>query len=743
MTRESLHEPSAAADSEESPPTVAGGPVPRSTVVRADDYTFLNPPLFPNDLGELGGYRVLRVLGSGGMGVVFEAEDPKLERRIALKVMRPELARGITRERFLQEARAAAKVEHDNIIPIFVIDEDGGIPFLAMPFLKGEPLEDRLKREHRLSLAEVLKIGREMAAGLFAAHSKGLVHRDVKPANVWLETAPESLSKTETRSSKFRVKILDFGLARGSGADQLNLTRDGTIVGTPAYMAPEQARGKTVDHRADLFSLGIVLYRMATGELPFKGADAVSQLLAVTSETPPHPATLNPDLPPELADLIVRLLEKEADRRPASAKDVQRVLMGLSKPSPRATSQLGHPISDNPWAGLEDVQTEIAVPRSSGTFRPTPRTRRRSNLGLFVGSGIAIAGIAAIAIAVGLVAAIPKKADPTTVERKEPEPAKPAPASVKPAVSLKSIPYQVIPLTPCRDPQQPIFSPDGRWVAIPGDPIRTFEVATKKSVMFSRGSVTKTAAARSVAFQMERNESLLAAYAEGEGDMFARFAFMFPLLQRPAANGPKYPRAVAVPADGRYTVLAGRDGFIVQWRAESPRPALTVSFDSGRSKELIQVRLSPDGKILAAVLAGNGSGIVVQLWDVEERNELYSIPFSNASTKAGVDVALARDVPYVAISAGTETEIWDYRKKDKVRTVPAAGWPTFLSDSRHLLVGSKDRLKIFDLPNAQLKKEFHIDPSISNGGSLSPDGKTVAVVGTDGVLRFYDLAAMK
>jgi predicted Zn finger-like uncharacterized protein len=204
---------------------------------------FLTPPQGPDELGRLGKYRVLKVLGHGGMGVVFQAEDPKLKRTVAIKAMLPTLAASASAgQRFLREAEAMAAVEHDHVVRIYQVDEDRGVPFLAMEFLKGEPLDSRLKREEKLPIPEVLRIGREVAEALAAAHATGLIHRDIKPGNIWLE-APRT-----------RVKILDFGLARAAQQDA-GLTQQGAIVGTPAYMAPEQARGEKIDARCDLFSL--------------------------------------------------------------------------------------------------------------------------------------------------------------------------------------------------------------------------------------------------------------------------------------------------------------------------------------------------------------------------------------------------------------------------------------------------------------------------------------------------------
>ncbi len=287
---------------------------PGDSPPRKELVDFLAPPQAADELGRLGGYRVLKVLGQGGMGVVFLAEDPTLKRVVALKVMLPVLAATESnRQRFLQEAQAAAALEHDRVIHIYQVGEDRGVPYLAMPFLKGEPLDQRLKREEVLPTSEVLRIGREIAEGLAAAHDKGLMHRDIKPANVWLE-APLG-----------RVKILDFGLARAVTGGS-HLTQTGAILGTPAYMAPEQARGKAVDGRCDLFSLGCVLYQMSTGQLPFVASDTIATLMAVATEEPPPPDEVNPDVPPALADLVLDLLAKRPEDRPASAVEVIEII---------------------------------------------------------------------------------------------------------------------------------------------------------------------------------------------------------------------------------------------------------------------------------------------------------------------------------------------------------------------------------------------------------------------------------
>jgi formylglycine-generating enzyme required for sulfatase activity len=277
----------------------------------------LAPAETPQELGRLGAFRVLSLLGSGGMGAVLLAEDVQLRRQVALKVLRPDQVRDEEAiERFMREARAAAAVHHDNVVTIYQVGEANGVPFLAQELLDGETLEGRLKRDVQLPITEALRIGWEIAAGLAAAHQRGLLHRDIKPSNIWLEGAAA------------RVKILDFGLARSQQGEE-QITHSGMVVGTPACMSPEQAQGLPLDGRSDLFSLGGVLYRMVTGRLPFQGTDTLSMLRALAVDEPAAPQSLNPLVPAELSDFIERLLRKDRDQRPESAETVRQRLADI------------------------------------------------------------------------------------------------------------------------------------------------------------------------------------------------------------------------------------------------------------------------------------------------------------------------------------------------------------------------------------------------------------------------------
>ena len=279
----------------------------------------------------LGGYKLVRLLGKGGMGKVFEAEDEQLRRRLALKVIRRELADShpTAKARFLREARAAAQITHDHVVTIYQVGEDNGVPYLAMQLLRGISLAKLLASGRPLPPITVLRLGRQIAEGLAAAHAKKVVHRDIKPSNLWLEELPASGATVP----HYRVKILDFGLARSVEEDSRPLTLLGVAVGTPGYMAPEQKRGAVVDHRADLFSLGCVLYQASTGLHPDRAARAIPD------GGPPPPRELNPAVPLALSDLILRLLAADPASRPASAQVVAKALRDIIRElsAPRAT----------------------------------------------------------------------------------------------------------------------------------------------------------------------------------------------------------------------------------------------------------------------------------------------------------------------------------------------------------------------------------------------------------------------
>jgi tetratricopeptide (TPR) repeat protein len=273
---------------------------------------FLEAPTRPGSLGRLAHYDVREVLGLGGFGIVLKAYDEKLQRLVAVKVLGPRLAgSGTARKRFLREARAAAAVRNEHVVSIHAI-EDHPLPYIVMEYVAGRTLQQRLERDGPLEVREILRIGAQVAEGLAAAHRQGLTHRDVKPGNILLEDGVE------------RVKITDFGLARA--ADDGSLTQSGLIAGTPAFMAPEQARGEPIDHRADLFSLGSVLYTMCTGCSPFRAPSTIAILKRVCDDDPRPIREINPEIPDWLAAIVARLQAKKPEDRFATAREVADLL---------------------------------------------------------------------------------------------------------------------------------------------------------------------------------------------------------------------------------------------------------------------------------------------------------------------------------------------------------------------------------------------------------------------------------
>jgi serine/threonine-protein kinase len=318
---------------------------------------FLSPPEKPEHLGRLERYEVLSEIGRGGMGVVLKAFDPTLHRVVAIKVLAPQLATsGVARKRFLREAKAAAAVTHDHIVTIHAVDEANGIPYLVMQYIPGVSLQERIDKDGPLDLAEVLRIGMQTASGLAAAHAHGIVHRDIKPGNILLE---EGLG---------RVKITDFGLARAM--DDASLTQSGFVAGSPLYMAPEQARGEALDHRADLFSLGSVLYTMCTGRPPFRAVNTLAVLRRVSEQTPRPIRETNPEVPDWLVAVVDRLMAKDPADRFGSAAEVVDVL-GKHLP------QLHHgaavpPPPPVPGHSTTDLPTSVTLCPSCGASLNVP-----------------------------------------------------------------------------------------------------------------------------------------------------------------------------------------------------------------------------------------------------------------------------------------------------------------------------------------------------------------------------------
>jgi TolB-like protein/Tfp pilus assembly protein PilF len=288
------------------------------------------PPEGRHQPGQLigGRYKLLSAAGSGGMGIVFKAEDKKLRRTVALKFLPAEIgADPQAKMRFLREAQAAAVLDHPNICPVYEIDETGGEMFLTMAFIEGRSLKERIE-EGPLPLIEVLNISVQVAEGLKAAHERGVVHRDIKPANIML-------------NREGQVRVADFGLASVEGG--ADLTRPQTVLGTAAYMSPEQIQGERADSRTDVWSFGCTLFEMATGRRPFTGEQGRTIANEILNDAPPHPASLRTDIPAGLAAVILKCLRKSAAERYPDFEGVLEALRGEGARRPASAAAQAPP----------------------------------------------------------------------------------------------------------------------------------------------------------------------------------------------------------------------------------------------------------------------------------------------------------------------------------------------------------------------------------------------------------------
>ena len=657
-----------------------------SDKVRLD---FLAPSDNPESLGRIENFEIMGTVGRGGMGVVLRAFDPCLQRTVAIKVLDPVYVNNETaRKRFCREARAAASISHENVVAIHQVaqEESNKFPYLVMQLIFGQSLQDRLDVEGALPLAEIVRIGAQTAAGLAAAHARGLIHRDIKPANILLEEGSGN------------VKLTDFGLAKA--AEDARLTQTGFVAGTPLYMSPEQAQGDTVDYRADLFSLGGVLYAMATGRPPFEGSTPYIILRSVAEGQPRDIRETNPDIPDWLANIIAKLLAKKPADRYQSAEVVSEMLFQaliMLRAGPKV------PEAGKPSALCEAMHPEKAADRRVITRRA------------FAAS--ALSGVAGFALGWSI-KATPLSAVPTA-ESKSAKPETPSLA----VIDAKTGPIWNIAWSAGGPGRVATFvaGPDNGYVKVWNETTRELY----KNIKAHDGPVWSVGFARKQPWMLTGGEDGAAILWNLETDN-REAEFIHPVSVRTAAisedasfvvtgtrrggelyiwrlNNPLVYKkikahpgivmSVAISPDGRWIASAGADGLLKLW--DSSNGSLIREF-TGHAGGIYTLAFSPDGKKLAS----GGWDRNVRLWNATTGDSLFQM-------------------------SGHLQDVWSV---------------SFSPDGETLISGSEDRtVKQWSVSSGMEIREFRGHDFTVYGTAFSPDGSTAASGSRDGTIRLWDL----
>jgi serine/threonine protein kinase/WD40 repeat protein len=638
------------------------------------DLGFLTPPTKPGALGRIGHYEVLEVLGSGGFGIVLRALDDVLQRIVALKVLSPQVAAtSPARKRFLREARSCAGIRHENVVQVHAVEEQP-LPYLVMEFIPGGTLQQMLDRTGPLEVSQVLRIGRQIAEGLAAAHETGLIHRDVKPANVLIEDGPHH-----------RVKLTDFGLARA--ADDASITQSGLVAGTPLYMAPEQARGETLDHRADLFSLGSVLYVMCTGRPPFRASSTLAILKRVCEDTPRPIPEIIPEMPLWLCEVITRLHAKEPDRRFQSAREVAYLLKKYE-------------------TDLATSGTVAAPALSPERPQSSQQPHRSRTITLVAGIAIVLVGVLACVLL-----SLPRSEN-TPGEPQQKASWQPRPVPALEELARLSTPFDALDRNDL--PKDGITRMFGRIEETPPELVGVLDGNPLRLPKPGRTSW----------FAQDREGKWLAVPCENEVMLYdARTMKLEKII------GPTTARIyqVSFSPDGKRLAIGSwseEDGMVV-WDVETGKPKLKIK----HPRDCWAIQFSPDGTQLLTVSEDH----IPIVWDAQTAKELHRFPAQDQPPCG--DATFSADGKQIATHTGEGgVTVWDattwkaivpLEGPERV-TEKLPGWEhyplVFSPDGKWLAAGSPSGFKVWATANW---KELPPVSTTATWLAFAPDGNTI------------------
>ncbi len=642
---------------------------------RGGELDFLEPSDDPAYLGKLHHFQIARVIGRGGMGIVLEAFDTHLQRTVAIKVLNPQYqANDIARQRFCREGRAAAAISHEHVVPMYQVAraQEGEVAYLVMQLIQGNTLESLLRDGQPLPPNEVARIGMQIAAGLSAAHKQDMVHRDIKPANIMIEA--------DTK----RVKLTDFGLARAT--DDVKLTKTGMVTGTPLYMSPEQTLGEDADEHSDLFSLGAVLYEMATGVPAFQAASALAVMQNIMNVTPPPPHKVNAAIRRPLSDLIMSLLAKTPTDRPESAAAVATALASI-------VNEYG-PISplQVPAVAAKEVK------KLSGGYR---RLERRWVMAAWAA---ALVGVISLLVT-GLVIFRPAAGDDF------------------PSVVLPGNPGTVWSVD---------FAPQGQMLAaaIEDGSVRIWDIdrqTLRKSFNAHRGIVWM------VAYHPTR--PLLMTSGD---DKSVRLwdADSFELVKEWTTLNSV--RSAAFSPDGDRIVAGGRDGTIHVYDIDSGEEVATTNHPGS----ILGIDYSADGKLIASA----GSDKVVRIFDAQtlaERNRLVGHDGPIYSVKFALQGSLVASVGW-----NKNVRVWNTETGEQMMNLVGSEgdiWGVdFCGASSHMVTGEQGgAARVWDLASGKPVTTLRGHSSAVHNVSLDPNAHRIATSSRDGTIRVWDMSSVQ